>query len=124
MIVTDPLLSLPLDYNFLEEVGRTVDNAARENLKLDPGLHQKRKRENGMKDRNKNNNSQEEAEHVSVTELSLKAGQDLERQAPGNSETYRDKQLLMHVRKRGAQLIRMAVGLKKRKDNTTHWKDK
>ncbi|KAK3825513.1 MAG: hypothetical protein J3Q66DRAFT_106161 [Benniella sp.] len=110
------------DYNFLEEVGRTVDNAARENLKLDPGLHQKRKRDNGSKEKNKNN--QEEAKHVSVTELSLKAAQDLERQAPGNSETYRDKQLLMHVRKRGAQLIRMAAGLKKRKDNTTHWKDK
>ncbi|KAF9355101.1 Box C/D snoRNA protein 1 [Mortierella sp. NVP85] len=99
------------DYNFLEEMGRTVDNAARENLKLDPRLHQKRKRDNGTRDKNKNN--QEEVQHVSVMELSVKAAQDLERQVPGNSETYRDKQLLMHVRKRGAQLIRMAAGSNK-----------
>lgn len=116
-------MHLSSDYNFLEEVGRTVDNAARENLRLNPGSnHQKRKRDFRTKGKNKIN--QEEAEHVSVIELSVKAAQDLERQAPENCGTYRDKQLFMHIRKRGAHLLRMATGLRKRKENTTHWKDK
>jgi hypothetical protein len=113
-----------LDYNFLEEVGRTVDNAARDNLTSGRhSNHQKRKRD--VVARGKHNRGQDEPEeHVSVTELSMKAAQDLERQAPDNCATYREKQLYMHVRKRGARLIRMPVGLAKRKENTTHWKDK
>ncbi|KAI8596025.1 hypothetical protein EDD21DRAFT_389581, partial [Dissophora ornata] len=118
------------DYNFLEEVGRRVDNASRENTKLESELNPNRKRNfgannnsNNKKARNQNNNKSGE-EATGVVELSLTVAQELERQVPENSGTYRDKQLIMQARRRGTQLIRMADGLKKRKENNTHWRDK
>ncbi|KAF9948088.1 hypothetical protein BGZ72_009963 [Mortierella alpina] len=125
------------DYNFLEEVGRTVDNAARENVKLDAGLNPNRKRILGANHPNKNNKrtmnrrqSQPdgtvdgESGTGSVTELSLTAAQELEKQGAEGSGSYRDKQLILQAKKRGTHLIMMADGLKKRKENNTHWRDK
>ncbi|KAI1295988.1 hypothetical protein EDD11_007622 [Mortierella claussenii] len=131
-------------YNFLEEVGRTVDNAARENLKRDSALHINRKRTFGPNGNNPNNASnkrgryqrhqnntnndtkddEEASSSSSVTKLSLTAAQELERQGSEGSGSYRDKQLIMQARKRATHLIRMADGLKKRKENNTHWRDK
>ncbi|KAF9964724.1 Box C/D snoRNA protein 1 [Mortierella alpina] len=127
------------DYNFLEEVGRTVDNAARENVKLDAGLNPNRKRILGANHQNKNNKrmqnnrrqSQQDASAEaavsgpgSVTELALTAAQELEKQGAEGSGSYRDKQLILQAKKRGTHLIMMADGLKKRKENNTHWRDK
>ncbi|KAF9943325.1 hypothetical protein BGZ67_000003 [Mortierella alpina] len=126
------------DYNFLEEVGRTVDNAARENVKLDAGLNPNRKRILGANHQNKNNKrtqnrrqSQQDASvdgessgAGSVTELALTAAQELEKQGAEGSGSYRDKQLILQAKKRGTHLIMMADGLKKRKENNTHWRDK
>ncbi|KAF9275900.1 Box C/D snoRNA protein 1 [Mortierella alpina] len=125
------------DYNFLEEVGRTVDNAARENVKLDAGLNPNRKRILGANHQNKNNKrtqnrrqSQQDASVEgesgagSITELSLTAAQELEKQGAEGSGSYRDKQLILQAKKRGTHLIMMADGLKKRKENNSHWRDK
>ena len=60
----------------------------------------------------------------SVTELSLTAAQELEKQGAEGSGSYRDKQLILQAKKRGTHLIMMADGLKKRKENNTHWRDK
>ncbi|KAF9096928.1 Box C/D snoRNA protein 1 [Mortierella sp. AM989] len=123
------------DYNFLEEVGRTVDNAARDNLKRDSGLNPNKKRILGANNNNKNNKrgrnqhnkdgaGEGEEEENSVTKLSLTAAQELEKQGSEGSGSYRDKQLIMQAKKRAIHLIRMADGLKKRKENNTHWRDK
>ncbi len=60
----------------------------------------------------------------SITELSLTAAQELEKQGAEGSGSYRDKQLILQAKKRGTHLIMMADGLKKRKENNTHWRDK
>ncbi|KAG0209147.1 Box C/D snoRNA protein 1 [Mortierella sp. GBA30] len=127
------------DYNFLEEVGRSVDNAARENVKLDAGLNPNRKRilgannQNRNKKRNQMNNRQNQQNPTaadegsgpgSVAELSLTAAQELEKQGAEGSGSYRDKQLILQAKKRGIHLIMMADGLKKRKENNTQWRDK
>ncbi|KAF8955756.1 Box C/D snoRNA protein 1, partial [Entomortierella lignicola] len=125
------------DYNFLEEVGRTVDNAARDNLKRDAGLNPNKKRTFGANNTNSNkkgrNNQHKNGSEAqdggeggveSVTKLSLSAAQELEKQGSEGSGSYRDKQLIMQAKKRSIHLIRMADGLKKRKENSTHWRDK
>ncbi|KAF9923842.1 Box C/D snoRNA protein 1 [Linnemannia zychae] len=132
------------DYNFLEEVGRTVDNAARENIKLDAstGSHSNRKKifgpngvvtvsGNNRRDRHnhRNKNYQQQGNNnnendKSVAGLAEKAGQDLERLGAEGSGSYKDKQLILQAKKRGIHLIMMADGLKKRKENHTNWKDK
>ncbi|KAF9359424.1 hypothetical protein BGX26_012324 [Mortierella sp. AD094] len=128
------------DYNFLEEVGRTVDNAARDNLKRDGGSNPNKKRilgansnnnnnKNNKRGRNQQNNNkngarEDENEDDSITKISLTAAQELEKQGAEGSGSYRDKQLIMQAKKRHIHLIRMADGLKKRKENNTHWRDK
>ncbi|KAF9088978.1 Box C/D snoRNA protein 1 [Mortierella sp. AD031] len=135
------------DYNFLEEVGRTVDNAARENVKLEGGSNTNRKKifgpngvtignnKNNSRSRYNNNrnnrNNQQAEENVeeedgdkSVAGLAQKAARDLERLGAEGSGSYRDKQLILQAKKRGTHLIMMADGLKKRKENNTNWKDK
>ncbi|KAF9904670.1 hypothetical protein EC991_002417 [Linnemannia zychae] len=133
------------DYNFLEEVGRTVDNAARENIKLEAGSgsHSGRKKVfgpngvvtvsggNNRRERNNNRNKNQghqdggdEEEDKSVAGLAQKAAQDLEKLGAEGSGSYKDKQLIMQAKKRGTHLIMMADGLKKRKENHTNWKDK
>ncbi|KAG0278791.1 Box C/D snoRNA protein 1 [Linnemannia exigua] len=132
------------DYNFLEEVGRTVDNAARENIKLESGSgsHSGRKKVfgpngvvtvsggNNRRDRHNNNRNRNQGdqdggdEDKSVAGLAQKAARDLERLGAEGSGSYRDKQLIMQAKKRGTHLIMMADGLKKRKENHTNWKDK
>ncbi|KAF9430914.1 Box C/D snoRNA protein 1 [Entomortierella beljakovae] len=127
------------DYNFLEEVGRTVDNAARENMKRDAALNPNKKRplaNNNNNNRNKRGRNQpqkdgaEEEEEEgdagvdSVTKISLAAAQELEKQGTDAGGTYRDKQLIMQAKKRNIHLIRIAEGLKKRRENNTHWRDK
>ncbi|KAG0004720.1 Box C/D snoRNA protein 1 [Entomortierella chlamydospora] len=120
------------DYNFLEEVGRTVDNAARDNLKREGGSNPNRKRIFGANNNNNKNNKRgrnqqnrdDENEGDSVTKISLTAAQELEKLGAEGSGSYRDKQLIMQARKRHIHLIRMADGLKKRKENNTHWRDK
>lgn len=135
-----------IDYNFLEEVGRTVDNAARENIKLEGGAsgsQSNRKKifgpngvvtvggGNNRRDRQHNNNrnrnqqQQDEAEEdTTAAGLAKKAARDLERLGAEGSGSYRDKQLILQAKKRGTHLIMMAEGLKKRKENHTNWKDK
>ncbi|KAG0370232.1 hypothetical protein BGX24_002103 [Mortierella sp. AD032] len=133
------------DYNFLEEVGRTVDNAARENIKLESGSgsHSGRKKVfgpngvvtvsggNNRRDRNNNNRNKNQGdqdggdeEDKSVAGLAQMAARDLERLGAEGSGSYKDKQLIMQAKKRGTHLIMMADGLKKRKENHTNWKDK
>lgn len=127
-----------LDYNFLEEVGRTVDNAARDNIKLDHGNNPNRKKifgangsvihpqgqYNKNRHQNKNNNAASPANDASVEAISLTAAQELERLGSVGSGSYKDKQLILQAKKRASHLIMMADGLKKRKENSTHWKDK
>ncbi|KAF9141189.1 hypothetical protein BGX30_005295 [Mortierella sp. GBA39] len=130
------------DYNFLEEVGRTVDNAARENIKLEVGSgtqsnrkkifgpngvvtvggNNRRDRQNN--NRNRNQQQDEEEEDTTAEGLAKKAARDLERLGAEGSGSYRDKQLILQAKKRGTHLIMMADGLKKRKENHTNWKEK
>ncbi|KAG0343474.1 Box C/D snoRNA protein 1 [Podila humilis] len=60
----------------------------------------------------------------SVEEISLTAAQELERLGSFGSGSYKDKQLILQAKKRAIHLIMMADGLKKRKENNTHWRDK
>ncbi|KAF9284391.1 hypothetical protein BGZ74_001742 [Mortierella antarctica] len=125
------------DYNFLEEVGRTVDNAARDNIKLDHGNNPNRKKifgangsvihpqgqHNKNRHQNKHNTAASSANDASEA-ISLTAAQELERLGSVGSGSYKDKQLILQAKKRASHLIMMADGLKKRKENSTHWKDK
>ncbi|KAG0085419.1 hypothetical protein BGZ93_001976 [Podila epicladia] len=125
------------DYNFLEEVGRTVDNAARDNIKLDHGNNPNRKKifgangsvinlqgqHNKNRNQNKHNTAAPSANDASEA-ISLTAAQELERLGSVGSGSYKDKQLILQAKKRASHLIMMADGLKKRKENSTHWKDK
>ncbi|KAF9538929.1 hypothetical protein EC957_006014 [Mortierella hygrophila] len=135
-------LDMMSDYNFLEEVGRTVDNAARENIKLEVGSgtqsnrkkifgpngvvtvggNNRRDRQNN--NRNRNQQQDEEEEDTTAAGLAKKAARDLERLGAEGSGSYRDKQLILQAKKRGTHLIMMADGLKKRKENHTNWKEK
>ncbi|KAG0063733.1 Box C/D snoRNA protein 1 [Linnemannia elongata] len=130
------------DYNFLEEVGRKVDNAARENIKLEAGSgtpsnrkkifgpngvvtvggNNRRDRQNN--NRNRNQQQDDEEEDTTAAGLAKKAARDLERLGAEGSGSYRDKQLILQAKKRGTHLIMMADGLKKRKENHTNWKEK
>ncbi|KAG0284221.1 hypothetical protein BGZ96_011390 [Linnemannia gamsii] len=137
------------DYNFLEEVGRTVDNAARENIKLEGGAsgsqsnrkkifgpngvvtvggsgnNRRDRQNNNNNNRNRNHQQQDEGEEdTTAAGLAKKAARDLERLGAEGSGSYRDKQLILQAKKRGTHLIMMAEGLKKRKENHTNWKDK
>lgn len=131
-----------IDYNFLEEVGRKVDNAARENIKLEAGSgtpsnrkkifgpngvvtvggNNRRDRQNN--NRNRNQQQDDEEEDATAAGLAKKAARDLERLGAEGSGSYRDKQLILQAKKRGTHLIMMADGLKKRKENHTNWKEK
>ncbi|KAF9154055.1 hypothetical protein BG015_001997 [Linnemannia schmuckeri] len=133
------------DYNFLEEVGRTVDNAARENIKLEAGSgggsqlnrkkifgpngvvtvggNNRRDRQNNNRNRNQQQDEGEE-DDTTAAGLAKKAARDLERLGAEGSGSYRDKQLILQAKKRGTHLIMMADGLKKRKENHTNWKEK
>ncbi|KAG9073044.1 hypothetical protein KI688_000826 [Linnemannia hyalina] len=135
-------LDMMSDYNFLEEVGRTVDNAARENIKLEVGSgtqtnrkkifgpngvvtvggNNRRDRQNN--NRNRNQQQDDEEEDTTAAGLAKKAARDLERLGAEGSGSYRDKQLILQAKKRGTHLIMMADGLKKRKENHTNWKEK
>ncbi|KAF9178356.1 hypothetical protein BGZ51_007624 [Haplosporangium sp. Z 767] len=120
------------DYNFLEEIGRTVDNAARDNV----GRKTSRKKIFGEDDRkNQRNNRRQKRTHstehdphnvttTSVTEISLTAAQELEKLGSAGTGSYREKQLITMAKKRGTHLILIAEGLKKRKENTTQWRDR
>lgn len=125
----------------MEEVGRTVDNAARDNIKLDHGHNPNRKKifgANGsvigpqgqhnksrhQNNKNNNNTASSSANDTSVEAASLTAAQELERLGSVGSGSYKDKQLILQAKKRASHLIMMADGLKKRKENNTHWKDK
>ncbi|KAG0248822.1 Box C/D snoRNA protein 1 [Mortierella polycephala] len=120
------------DYNFLEEVGRTVDNAARDNV----GRKTSRKKIFGEDDpKSQRNNHRQKRTHstehdlhnataTSVTEISLTAAQELEKLGSAGTGSYREKQLITVAKKRGTHLILIADGLKKRKENTTQWRDK
>lgn len=135
-------VTIDIDYNFLEEVGRTVDNAARENIKLEAGSgtqsnrkkifgpngvvtvggNNRRDRQNN--NRNRNQQQDDEEEDTTAAGLAKKAARDLERLGAEGSGSYRDKQLILQAKKRGTHLIMMADGLKKRKENHTNWKEK
>ncbi|GJJ70223.1 zinc finger HIT domain-containing protein 3 [Entomortierella parvispora] len=114
------------DYNFLEEVGRTVDNAARENVKLDSANPNRKKvlGANNNKNRNSRNRNNNAAAVTEETSASSSAAQELEKLGSEGSGSYRDKQQILHAKKRGIHLIMMAEGLKKRKENNSHWRDK
>ncbi|KAF9425331.1 Box C/D snoRNA protein 1 [Podila epigama] len=125
------------DYNFLEEVGRSVDNAARDNMKVEQGSNAHRKKmllsnihqARGQNSKGRNNNQNRNQDSAdgescsSVGALSLTAAQELERLGSMGT-SYKDKQLILQAKKRASHLIMMAEGLQKRKENNTHWRDK
>jgi len=116
-----------VDYNFLEEVGRTVDNAARENVKLDSANPNRKKvlgANNNKNRNNRNRNNNAAVAEVEETSALSSAAQELEKLGSEGSGSYRDKQQILHAKKRGTHLIMMAEGLKKRKENNSHWRDK